>query len=187
MKSVGRYVTSCVRGWRSWGGGSVSHSFTRQIFKSGWHHLKISREQTDCADCSYKEKNTGHILIWLSLITPWRSSCLTSCAGAFEWRQTHLSQKRQRKLEGNVAHRRVAIKGPGFDSQGVFNLSLADGINSIRRTKCDTEETNKLWRWWQEYFQAIRVNQSDLSLPVWPCHCCSRHPTHYIPLNVFMN
>lgn len=28
-------------------------------------------------DCSYKEKNTGHILIWLNLIRLWRSSCLT--------------------------------------------------------------------------------------------------------------
>lgn len=43
-----------------------------------------------------------------------------------------------------MAHRWVTMKGPSFDSRGVYNLSLADGINSIRKTKCVTEETNKL-------------------------------------------
>lgn len=133
---------------------SASHSFTLQIFKRAWHHLKISREQTNCRDCSYKEKNTGHVLIWLNLIRLWSSSCLTSCAGALGQRQTHLSQNQQRKLEGDIT-----MKGPSFDSRGVYNLSPADEINIVRKTKSVTGETNKLWRWQGESFQAVRVNQ----------------------------
>lgn len=41
---------------------------------------------------------------------------------------------------------RVTMKGPRFDSRGVYNLSLslADEINSAEETKCVTGETNNL-------------------------------------------
>lgn len=87
------------------GMGCSGSGFTLQVFKRAWHHLKISREQTDCGDCGYKEKNTGHILIWLNLIRPWRSRLFDFMRRCVRTKANTLkhTRKERRKLEGDMS------------------------------------------------------------------------------------